>query len=111
MHMPEITADERGRRVFQIHKEKAVENAVEKIRMNLSQDWKLFSTSDVKMIEHMLGEAWIAMGKQKWQRIAFTLLTKNDIDAIIQIGRGIGREERPEKTAIGKVIEIMDKVR
>lgn len=107
--MPEITTDERGRRVFQIHKEKAVENAIEKIRLNLGQDWRLFSASDIKMIESMLGEAWIAMGKEKWQRVAFTRLTKGDIDEIIHVGKGMSREERPEQTAISKVIDIMNR--
>jgi hypothetical protein len=107
--MPEITADERGRRVFQIHKEKAVENAIEKIRLNLGQDWKLFSALDIKMIEYMLGEAWIAMGKQKWQRLAFTRLTKGDIDEIVHVGKGLSREEKPEQVAISKVVDIINR--
>jgi hypothetical protein len=108
--MPEITTDERGRRVFQIHKEKAIENAIEKIRLNLEQDWRLFSASDIKMIEYMLGEVWIVMGKQKWQRLAFTRLTKHDLDEIIQVGRGIKREGKLEQIEISKVIDIVDKV-
>jgi hypothetical protein len=107
--MPEITADERGRRVFQLHKQKAVENAIEKIRLNLGQDWKLFSSSDVKTIEHMLGEAWIAMGKEKWQRLAFTRLTKGDLDEMIRIGKSMNREEKSEQTAVNMVTNIITK--
>jgi hypothetical protein len=108
--MPEITTDERGRRVFQIHQEKAVENAIEKIRLNLGQDWRLFSASDIKMIEYILGEVWIAMDKQKWQGLAFTRLTKGDIDEIIHVGKVMSREERPEQTAINKAIDIINRV-
>ena len=108
--MPEITADERGRRVFQIQKEKAVENAIEKIRLNLGQDWKLFSPSDIKMIEYLLGEVWIIIGKQKWQGLAFTRLKQSDIDEIIHIGKGMNREGKPEQTTINRVVDIMHKV-
>jgi hypothetical protein len=108
--MPEITADERGRRVFQIQRKKAVENAIEKIRLNLGQDWKLFSSSDIEMIEQMLGEVWISIGKQRWERLAFTRLTKGNIDEIVHIGKEMSREGKTEQAAIIKVVDIMNRV-
>ena len=41
--MPDVTSDERGRRIFQIHKERAVEAAIEKIRHNPGSKWSAFS--------------------------------------------------------------------
>ena len=54
--MPDVTDDERGRRVFQIHKEMAVETALEKIRQSMGQDWKLYSVYDIDILKYMLGE-------------------------------------------------------
>ena len=44
--MPDVTDDERGRRVFQIHKEMAVETAIEKIRQTMGQDLSLIHISE-----------------------------------------------------------------
>ena len=60
--MPEITEDERGRRVFQIHKGMAVETALEKIRQSVGQDWKLYSDSDIAILKYMLGERIATVG-------------------------------------------------
>jgi len=62
------------------------------------------------MIEYMLGEVWIAIGKQKWQGLAFTRLSKGDMDEIIYVGKGMGRGGKPEQTEINKVIDLMNRV-
>ena len=56
--MPDVTNDERGRRIFQLHKERAVEAALEKIRLNPKSDWATFSQQDIKSLSTMLGETW-----------------------------------------------------
>jgi hypothetical protein len=107
--MPEITADERGRRVFQIRKEKAVEGAVEKIRLNLAQDWMLYSISDIDLLHSVLGEAWVAMDRRTWGLCAFTRLTKPDIERILGIAKNMQKRKEPHTTAITQVIEILRK--
>ena len=53
--MPDVTNDERGRRIFQIHKEMAVENVLEKIRHNPKSEIGDFSPEDIKMLNYILG--------------------------------------------------------
>ena len=77
--MPEVTTDERGRRKFQLHKEKAVEAAVEKIRQNLGSEWTIFSQQDVMTLTYILGEAWVSVERSIWEQSSFTRLTKKDI--------------------------------
>lgn len=105
--MPEITEDERGRRVFQIHKEMAVETALEKIRQNVGQDWKLYSQSDINLLKYMLGESWVSMDRRNWGQCTFSRLSRNDLDAIIRIGKDVKNKRRLEGDAIREINEIL----
>ena len=61
--MPDVTDDERGRRIFQLHKERAVETAIEKIRHNPGSKWSAFSPEDIKTLNYILGETWVLSGE------------------------------------------------
>ena len=108
--MPDVTEDERGRRVFQIHKEMAVEMAVEKIRENIGQDWKLYSTSDIDLLKYMLGEGWVSMDRKIWGQCTFSRLVREDIDAIINIGKGVKNGKRMEGEAVRELSEILKRI-
>ena len=105
--MPEITEDERGRRVFQIHKEMAVETALEKIRQNVGQDWKLYSQSDIDLLKYILGESWVSMDRRNWGQCTFSRLSRNDLDAIIRIGKDVKNKRRLEGDAIREINAIL----
>lgn len=109
--MPEVTEDERGRRVFQIHKEMAVETALEKIRQSVGQDWKLYSASDIDLLKYMLGESWVSMDRSSWGRCTFSRLSRGDLDAIIKIGKEVKSRKRTEGDAVRDLNEILRKVR
>ncbi|MFA5294576.1 MAG: hypothetical protein WC382_03555 [Methanoregulaceae archaeon] len=108
--MPDVTEDERGRRVFQIKKGMAVEMAVDKIRQNVGEDWKLYSVSDIDLLKYMLGESWISMDRRSWGRCTFSRLVREDLDTIIKIGREVKSQNRLEGDAIREMNEILKKV-
>ena len=108
--MPEVTNDERGRRVFKIHQEMAVEKASEKIRLNLGADWKIYSAHDIELLKYMLGECWGSLDRRKWEGFTFTRLTKDGVDAIIGVGKEVKREGRLESDAIQEVIGLLQKI-
>ena len=108
--MPDVTDDERGRRVFQIHKEMAVETAVEKIRQNMGQDWKLYSVSDIDVLKYMLGESWVSMDRKSWGQCTFSRLGREDIDAIIRIGKQVKSRKRMEGDAVREMNEVLKRI-
>lgn len=108
--MPDVTEDERGRRVFQIHKEMAVETALEKIRQSVGQDWKLYSVSDIDLLKYMLGESWVSMDRSSWGRCTFSRLLREDLDAIIRIGKEVKNRKRMEGDAVREMNEILRRV-
>lgn len=110
IYMPDVTDDERGRRVFQIHKEMAVETAMEKIRQTMGQDWKLYSVSDIDILKYMLGESWVSMDRQSWGQCTFSSLQREDIDAIIRIGKQVKSRKRMEGDAVREMNELLKRI-
>ena len=105
--MPDVTNDERGRRIFQLHKERAVETAIEKIRHNPESKWSAFSPQDIKMLTHILGETWVSVGRQIWEQSSFTRLTRKDLEEIISIGNDVKNKKLREETGIHKICGIL----
>ena len=101
--MPEVKYEEVGRRLFQIHKEKAAEAVVEKIRRTMPLEWTSFTSSDIDLLKHILGEAWVSITRTEWEGISFTKLTKNDLQGIIQVAKQVGNKEKAEKMAIDEI--------
>ncbi len=105
--MPEVSSDERGRRVFQIHKEKAAEDAIEKIRQSMGLDWKVFTSSDVDILKYILGETWVSLARDTWERCAFSRLKRSQLESIIRIGKRVKRKEMREDRGIDEVSRIL----
>jgi len=105
--MPEAKDEEVGRRLFQIHKEKAVEVAVEKMRRKMPSEWMSFTSSDIDILKHTLGEAWVCIKRTEWEGISFTKLTKNDLQEIIQVAKQVRNKEKAEKIAIDEICNAL----
>lgn len=107
--MPDVTSDERGRRIFQIHKERAVETALEKIRRTEGSGWAAFSQEDIKTLAHILGETWVTVERRIWEQSSFTRLTRADIGEIIHIGNDVKNQKIREEEAINKICRILNR--
>jgi len=105
--MPEVTSDERGRRVFQIHKQKAAEAAMEKIREALGPDWKVFPSTDLGILRYILEETWVSLDRDTWEKCAFSRLKKSQLESIIRIGKRVKRKELREERGIDEVSGIL----
>jgi hypothetical protein len=105
--MPEVTSDERGRRVFQIHKEKAAEAAMEKIRQSMGLDWKVFTSTDIEILKYILEETWVSLDRDTWEKCAFSRLKRPQLESIIRIGKRIKRKEMREDRGVDEVSRIL----
>jgi hypothetical protein len=105
--MPEISQDERGRRVFHLQKERAVENAITRIRTNLGQDWKLFSAMDIEILQNVLGEAWVAVDRNEWGSIAFSRVEAREVQELIDLGKGLKKGGIDTADSYNSLMEIL----
>jgi hypothetical protein len=85
--MAEVSKTEIGRRFYKLHKEKNVEKAIEKIRQNMGSEWSLYTHGDIEALKYILGECWVFIDRDAWDRISFTRLTGLDLRELISIGR------------------------
>jgi hypothetical protein len=108
--LPDISDQERGRRFFQLQKEKHAEEALEKVRKNLGDGWKRFSLEEVKSLRAMLGEAWVFTDRKIWETYSFARLTRDDLDAILRVGRSADRREISGADAAKEVSGILNRV-
>lgn len=108
--MPEVSKTEIGRRLFQVHKGKGVEQAIKKIRQALGDDWKLLSDSDIVVLERMLGECWVYVDRSLWEKIAFSGLSYADVRQIVTIGNRGTWKDSTDRAGIDAVIQILMKM-
>jgi len=84
--MPPASDEELGRRRFQLSRERAVESAIEKIRHAPAAEWHSFSPPEYILLREVLGELWISLPRETWERYAFSTLTGRDIRALLTLG-------------------------
>jgi hypothetical protein len=105
--MPEITNDERGRRIFQIQKQRAVETVIEKLRKGLGKEFLVFSSTEVDYLKYILGESWVSMERALWERCSFSRLKRSDVEEIVRFGKQARKGELPETRAVEGVRGIL----
>jgi hypothetical protein len=103
--MPRTSDDTLGRRRFQLIREQAVEDAIEKIRNAPAAGWESFSCADHTLLRELLGELWISLEREKWHECRFSWLTRQDLSDLITLG---SREKG--RTMTGAVLEKMDAI-
>jgi len=87
--MSGTTEDTLGRRLFQIQKEKVVEDALEKIRHRMGNDWNSVSLSDSEVLKDILGEVWTSIDRHRWATYSFSKLSLHEISELITIGKAV----------------------
>ena len=108
--MPDVSDQERGRRVFQIQKEKHAEEALERARKSLGDGWKRFSLQEVRTLKFILGEAWVFIDRRSWEGFSFARLSRDNLDEILAIGKAVERKEKTEHDASAEVGAILSRV-
>lgn len=107
--MPEVSRAEIGRRIYRLHQEKSVEEAVEKIRQKLGAEWKTLTKEDIDSLKFILGETWVYVERDVWDKIAFTKLSFEDIKNITRLGRGSIDGDITQKSAVEQTTIILRK--
>jgi hypothetical protein len=105
--MPRSTDDNLGRRRYLIHRDKAVEHALEKIRRLPQAEWTELSPQEHVAVRETLTEIWENCGKDRWQMYCFSTLTKADLLKLVDIvGRAKGRFHHAceDRDAIEKIL-------
>jgi hypothetical protein len=83
--MSSSTEDNLGRRRFLLHRDKAVEHALERIRHADGAEWDTLSAEQRNKLKVFLTELWIDTTRERWDQYCFSTLTKPNLLQLISL--------------------------
>jgi hypothetical protein len=101
------TEDNLGRRLFQVQKEKAVEDALEKMRRGLSTQWNSISSTDSEILKEVLGEVWTSIERHRWGTYRFSKVSEKDLKSLIFLGKEMKSQYSPTDEKIRQLDAIL----
>ncbi|MEI6457209.1 MAG: hypothetical protein WCO93_13040 [bacterium] len=105
--MPDVTQTEVGRRMYHLHREKRVEQAIKKIQHGVGPEWRSFTQDDITLLGHLLQCTWNVIDQKIWEDISFVKLKKGDVQKILSFGEGVGPNKSPDKTVVEEIKKIL----
>jgi hypothetical protein len=83
------TEDNLGRRRFMLHRDKAVEQSLEKIRRAPDAEWETLTPEERAGLKSVLSEIWEGSERGRWEEYCFSVLTKGAILRLVMLGDDI----------------------
>jgi hypothetical protein len=102
------TKDGLGRRRFQVQRDKAAEEAYEKIRRSFGEDWDSFSAEDCKVLREVLGECWINIDRECWNNYCFSTLSHAEVLSLIALAKEVHCQKCMTREALARLDEILE---
>jgi hypothetical protein len=101
--MPDVTRAEIGRRMYHIHREKRVEQAIKLMQQGIGPDWRLLSEDEIHLLGHLLQCAWNRIDQKEWDKIPFGRISMLVIREILSHGEGVGPGHNPAPEAVAEI--------
>jgi hypothetical protein len=105
--MPDATQKEVGRRLYHVHREKRVEEAIKKIKHGVGSDWSQFSVEDIDLLGHLLQCTWNVIDQKTWDNLPFARMTAQQVQKILSYGEGVGPGKNPEPDVVAEIKKIL----
>lgn len=84
-----------GRRRFLLHRDRSVEQALERIRRSPAAEWETLTHDERTALRHALLEIWHCCGRGRWEQYCFSTISRADILTLISLAGGTkGRYEK-----------------
>jgi hypothetical protein len=109
--MPDVTQAEIGRRMYHVHREKLVEQAIKQIQQGMGKEWKSLSEDDILLLGHLLQCTWNTIDQKIWEKVSFAKVTMSDLQKILSHGEGVGPGKNPDQAAVVEIKKILLAVR
>lgn len=105
--MADISQKEIGKRLYHVHREKRVEEAIKKIKPGLGSEWSSFSKEEIELLGHLLQCAWNVIDQKTFENVSFSNMKKNDVRKILSYGEGVGPGKNPDTAAVNEIKKIL----
>jgi hypothetical protein len=105
--MPDVSQKEIGKRLYHVHREKMVEEAIKKIKLGVGNEWSAFTREDIELLGHLLQCTWNVIEQKTWENLPFSSLKKEDVRKILSYGEGVGPGRNPDQAAVADIKKIL----
>ncbi len=107
LKMPDVSQKEVGRRLYHVHREKRVEEAIKKIKHGVGTDWSSFTLDEIDLWVICCNVHGILLIRSIWDAIPFGSMTKNEVTKILSFGEGVGPGKNPDQAAVAEIKKIL----
>jgi hypothetical protein len=104
--MPDITQAALGRRLYHVHREKTVEEAMKMMQQGIGAEWKSFTEADIVLLSHLLQCTWNVIDRGIWEKILFVKAKESDVRKILSHSEGV----RPGRNPVPEQVEEIKKI-
>jgi len=105
--MPDVTQAEVGRRLYHVHREKRVEQAIKQIQQGLGTEWRSFPEDEILLLGHLLQCTWNTIDQKIWDKISFASVTKSDVQKILAYGKGVSPGKNPDQATVAEIKKLL----
>ena len=105
--MPDVSQKEIGKRLYHVHREKRVEEAIKKIKFGVGSEWSSFTREEIELLSHLLQCTWNTIDQKIWDSLLFAKMTKNDVTKILSFGVGVSPGKNPGQDAVAEIKKIL----
>jgi hypothetical protein len=105
--MPDVTQAEVGRRLYHVHREKKVEEAIKLIQQGVGTGWRSLKEDEILLLGHLLQCTWNTIDQKKWDKIPFARISMDVVRKILSNGEGVSPGHNPEPSAVAEIKKIL----
>lgn len=105
--MPDISQAEIGRRMYHVHREKRVEQAIRMMQQAIGTEWRSFTGDEARILGHLLQCTWNTIDQKSWDAIPFGKATAATVRGILSHGTDVKPGRNPSPEAVAEIRNIL----
>jgi hypothetical protein len=105
--MPDVSQAEIGRRMYHVHREKRVEQAVKLMQQAVGQDWRSLKEEEIILLGHLLQCTWNTIDQKQWDSIHFGKMGMDTVRKILTYGEGVSPGHNPSPEVVMEIKNIL----
>jgi hypothetical protein len=105
--MPDVSQAEIGRRMYHVHREKRVEEAIKQVQQGIGTEWRSLKEEEVLVLGHVLQCTWNTIDQKQWDAIPFAMMGIDTVRKILSYGEGVSPGHNPSPEAVAEIKKIL----
>jgi hypothetical protein len=105
--MPDVSQAEIGRRMYHVHREKRVEQAIKLMQEALGPEWRLLKEEEILALGHVLQCTWNRIDQKLWDGIPFGRISMDMLRKVLSLSEGVSPDNNPSPETVAEIRKIL----